>query len=349
MPAGFPPEPALAAVVAASPRAGRRPRRPHRPPVRHARPGDLDRPRPGLRDRAGGRRHRAALRHRRRRVLRPAGRSPRPGGLASGRDRLPARRAGPPLPGSAVGGSGQPAARRAATGRRVHVRVDAAGDVRLDGVERAVVRSRAKLAYDTVDAGRPAGRLPRAGAAHRRGRGAARRATGRVPRAGAGAGRRQWVLRFAPRLESEDRNAGMSLATNLAVAGALLSRRTGLFRVMAEPGDGAVERLRHSAPAFGLAGRPTSRSPTSNDRCRRGDPRSAASCRRPPRRWRAPRAVRTPGDDRRGTRRWPRRTPMPPRRCGASPTATWSRRARHRQRTAGPRRRRRRRSPSCRR
>ena len=61
-----------------------------------------------------------------------------------------------------------------------------------------------------------------------------------------------WTLRFEARLESEDQNAGMSLATNLAVADALLAARTGLFRVMADVPDSALRRLRHTATAFDL-------------------------------------------------------------------------------------------------
>lgn len=44
----------------------------------------------------------------------------------------------------------------------------------------------------------------------------------------------------------------MSLATNLAIADALQAHHTGLFRVMAEPNEGAVKRLRLTARAFGL-------------------------------------------------------------------------------------------------
>ena len=60
------------------------------------------------------------------------------------------------------------------------------------------------------------------------------------------------MLRIEPRRESEDHNAALSLATNLAVADALLEAGTGLFRVMAEPTEREIERLRHTATAFGL-------------------------------------------------------------------------------------------------
>jgi exoribonuclease R len=133
------------------------------------------------------------------------------------------------------------------------VRVASDGAARLDGVERAVVRSRAKLAYDSV---RPADLPPEFPELARRIRRAEdERGAPRVefPEQELARVDGRWELQFDPRLESEDDNAGMSLATNLAVADALLAAGTGLFRVMDEPSDGAVERLRRTARAFGLA------------------------------------------------------------------------------------------------
>jgi exoribonuclease R len=132
------------------------------------------------------------------------------------------------------------------------VRVDEAGAVRLDGVERAVVHSRAKLAYETVRADQlPAelGELARRIAAAEDARGAPRV---EFPEQELDDVDGRWALRFDPRLASEDDNAGMSLATNLAVADALLAAGTGLFRVMPEPTEAAVRRLRQTAQAFGL-------------------------------------------------------------------------------------------------
>jgi exoribonuclease R len=59
-------------------------------------------------------------------------------------------------------------------------------------------------------------------------------------------------LLFRPRLLAEDRNAALSLASNVAIANALLTARTGLFRVMPEPDQKAVMRLRQTARALGL-------------------------------------------------------------------------------------------------
>jgi exoribonuclease R len=53
-------------------------------------------------------------------------------------------------------------------------------------------------------------------------------------------------------LQSEKRNAAMSLATNMAVADALLAAHTGLFRIMAAPDACAEIRLRHTALAFAM-------------------------------------------------------------------------------------------------
>lgn len=132
------------------------------------------------------------------------------------------------------------------------VRVDGDGEARLDGAERAIIRSRAKLAYESVrDDQLPAGfadLAARIGAADAR-RGASRvdPPEQEVERAGDG-----FELVVRPRLLAEERNAALSLATNLAVAQALCAAGTGLFRVMAAPDPRAVERLRHTAAALAI-------------------------------------------------------------------------------------------------
>jgi exoribonuclease R len=133
------------------------------------------------------------------------------------------------------------------------VRVAADGEARLDGAERAVIRSAAKLAYDGVQVSD----LPpefaelsdRVQLAEAR-RGAMRVDPPEQEVADLGDGRLQ--LRFRPRLETEDRNAALSLSANLAIAGALHAHGTGLFRVMPEPDARAVKRLRVTARAFDL-------------------------------------------------------------------------------------------------
>jgi exoribonuclease R len=133
------------------------------------------------------------------------------------------------------------------------VRVDTAGAARLDGVERAVIHSRAKLAYERVrESDLPplfadlAARIARAEEA----RGAARVDPPEQEVEADDQGR--LVLQLRPQLQSERRNAALSLATNLAVADAMLAAQTGLFRVMPPPDARAVARLRRTAQAFAL-------------------------------------------------------------------------------------------------
>lgn len=133
------------------------------------------------------------------------------------------------------------------------VRVAPDGGVRLDGAERAIIRSRAKLAYDTVsDADLPDGFADLAdrvqSAEDRRGASRVDPPEQEVSQVDAD----DYALTFWPRLLSEDRNAALSLAANLAVADALLAHCTGLFRVMAPPDERAVRRLRFTARALGI-------------------------------------------------------------------------------------------------
>lgn len=134
-----------------------------------------------------------------------------------------------------------------------HVRLSPAGLATLDGAERAIIRSRAKLAYDTVkptelpvDFEEFARRVT--AAADARGAGALAPPEQAVERRDGG-----YRLEFRPRLASEEKNAALSLATNLAVADVMFDAGIGLFRVMAGPDERALRRLRHTAHAFGLA------------------------------------------------------------------------------------------------
>ena len=132
------------------------------------------------------------------------------------------------------------------------VRVDQAGAARLDGVERALIRSRAKLAYETAtEQELPSGfaELARRIEAAERERGGARV---EPPEQEVVQDNGCYRLRFRPQSWAEQRNAAMSLATNLAVADALLAAHTGLFRIMDEPMEWAVRRLHHTAKALGI-------------------------------------------------------------------------------------------------
>lgn len=133
-----------------------------------------------------------------------------------------------------------------------HVRVDQAGTATLDGADRSLIRSRAKLAYETVQPSQLPGTFPelsRRIAAAEAARGASRI---EPPEQLVLATKHGYEIVFRPRLESEEQNAAMSLATNLAVADALFAAGTGLFRVMAEPDGHAEQRLRHTARALGI-------------------------------------------------------------------------------------------------
>jgi exoribonuclease R len=133
------------------------------------------------------------------------------------------------------------------------VRVAPDGGARLDSAERAIIRNRAKLAYDSVrsdDLPPEFAELARRIQGAEAGRGASRVNPPAQEIAAVGDGR--YELLFRPPLESEVRNAALSLATNLAVADLLQANRTGLFRVMAEPDEHAVSRLRHTAQGLGL-------------------------------------------------------------------------------------------------
>lgn len=133
------------------------------------------------------------------------------------------------------------------------VRIDPTGKSSLDGAVRALVRSRSKLAYETVTpVDLPSGfaelfeRIVQAEEA----RGAARVDAPEQELVIDADG--QFALEFRPQLLSEQQNAAMSLAANLAIAEVMLAHRTGLFRVMAEPDERSAWRLRHTAKALGL-------------------------------------------------------------------------------------------------
>lgn len=129
-------------------------------------------------------------------------------------------------------------------------RIEEDGSAHLEGVERVRIRSRAKLAYETV---RPADLPPGFAELERRiasaeaARGAHR---SDPPEQEVVAHDGHYDLRLSPQSPAESQNAALSLASNLAVADALLKHRTGLFRVMPEPEGWALKRLRNTAKAL---------------------------------------------------------------------------------------------------
>ena len=134
----------------------------------------------------------------------------------------------------------------------VSVRCDPAGSFKLAGVHRAMIRSRAKLAYETVNMAQVphledfAARMRRAEDA----RGATRvdPPDQELERDADG----RFHLSLRPWLPSEVANSALSLAANIAMAEALYEAKTGLFREMPAPDAQAVERLRGAARGFGL-------------------------------------------------------------------------------------------------
>ena len=133
----------------------------------------------------------------------------------------------------------------------------ATGGVRL---ERARVRSRAKLDYvgvqADIEAGRPAepiALLPEIGALLlERGldRGAVNLPMPEQDIEPAGAG---WRLVLRAPVLVEDYNAQISLLTGMAAADIMLAGNVGLLRTMPAPRRDAVDRLRAAAPALGVA------------------------------------------------------------------------------------------------
>ncbi|MEO8175529.1 MAG: RNB domain-containing ribonuclease, partial [Sphingomicrobium sp.] len=133
------------------------------------------------------------------------------------------------------------------------VRIAGDGTSSLDGAERAIIRSRAKLGYATVRAeDLPAGftELSRRIAAAEQARGAARVDPPQQQVVEQADG--NFALEFRPMNAMEQANAALSLAANLAIGQALCERGTGIFRIMPEPDDYAVRRLRQSAKALGV-------------------------------------------------------------------------------------------------
>jgi len=127
------------------------------------------------------------------------------------------------------------------------------GDVQLEGAERALIQSRAKLAYANVRQENLPDGLDEI--AHRIRAAEDRRGATRVDppeQEVEPLGNGRYSLRFRQRYPTEDQNAALSLATNLAIAKTLQAHKTGLFRVMPEPDARAIGRLRQTARAFGL-------------------------------------------------------------------------------------------------
>lgn len=138
------------------------------------------------------------------------------------------------------------------------IHLDARGEVVSATVRRAVVRSRAQLDYEGVQADFDAGRvhpsialLPEVGAL----RAAWGRAHGaidlRLPAQEAVEGADGWTLRIEPRTDFDAHNAQISLLTGVCAAAIMLKAGMGLLRTLPTAPDGAVADLRRTAAALG--------------------------------------------------------------------------------------------------
>lgn len=132
------------------------------------------------------------------------------------------------------------------------VRCDPGGKTVLDGVTRAVIRSREKLGYESTspdDVPMLAEFAARMTAAEQA-RGAATMSAPDQEMSRAADG--TYSLHVRPWLPSEIANSQLSLAANIAIAHALQAAGTGLFREMPPPDDAAIAELRLTARALGL-------------------------------------------------------------------------------------------------
>ncbi|BFU46191.1 RNB domain-containing ribonuclease [Krasilnikovia sp. MM14-A1004] len=139
--------------------------------------------------------------------------------------------------------------------------LDADGDIAAVGLERARVRSRAKLDYAgvqaAVDAGRalePVALLPEVGALLARR--AAQRGAVNLPipeQEIEPSGDDGWRLVLRAPLPVEEHNAQISLLTGMAAASLMLSGGVGLLRTMPPPQPDGIARLRAAAGSLGVS------------------------------------------------------------------------------------------------
>lgn len=139
------------------------------------------------------------------------------------------------------------------------IRLDADGERTSEEVYRAMVRSRERRDYDTVQAQADAGEadeqillLKEIGE---------KRIALELERGGSGLPMPEqevdvtedgtYRLRFRPPVPSEDWNAQISLLTGIAAAEMMLHAGVGILRTMPEPDHGAVQRFRREARALG--------------------------------------------------------------------------------------------------
>ncbi len=139
------------------------------------------------------------------------------------------------------------------------ITLDARGEQRDVRVERALVRSRAQLTYDQVQAAvddgsastslqllREVGELRLALEVERGG------VSLPLPDQEVDVSGETWTLTFRDQIPAEQWNAQMSLLTGFAAASLMLRGRVGLLRTLPPPDPRDVERLRREAEALGI-------------------------------------------------------------------------------------------------
>jgi len=137
---------------------------------------------------------------------------------------------------------------------------DADGELETALVRRALVRSRARFDYDTVQAAFAAGTahpaleaLPALGRL-RRERAIARGAVElQLPDQEVEPDGHGWQLVLRPRTDVDAWNAEISLLTGMAAAKLMLGAGVGVLRTLPDPENGAVKWLRRSARSLGIA------------------------------------------------------------------------------------------------
>ncbi len=139
------------------------------------------------------------------------------------------------------------------------IRVDASGEGTDANVERALVKSRAKLSYDKVqqelDGGTadPMFTLLREVGELRKRREAARGGVSLpLPEQEINIDGDNWSLEFRKMLPVEEWNAQISLLTGMAAASLMVYARVGLLRTLPPPDPRDVQRLHRTAKALGI-------------------------------------------------------------------------------------------------
>ena len=139
--------------------------------------------------------------------------------------------------------------------------LDDAGETTAIDVRRARVRSRARLDYASLQARIDAGQAePMWGVLRQIGQLRKQREQARggvslsLPEQEISIGEDgQWTLAFRARLPVEEWNEQISLLTGMAAAKLMIDGRVGVLRTLPKPEDWAIERLRRTATALGIA------------------------------------------------------------------------------------------------